>query len=138
MMAQIFNAEAVKFSIERTIRLGAGASYIWTPVDSINIVDDYTVDFKLKYQAPLDLIASTGYAAFIYSPKSVGSDDKWFETGRECGTGPYKLKSYKWGDEFILEKFDGYWGRLAGKEHCHCRFQEGVGTCNTAPDGRKG
>lgn len=105
-----FTAEAVKFSIDRTIRLAAGASYIWDPVEQINVVDDHTVEFKLKYQAPLDLIASTGYAAFIYSPKNVGENDDWFQEGHECGTGPYKLKSFKWGDEVIIEKFDEYWG----------------------------
>jgi peptide/nickel transport system substrate-binding protein len=110
-----FNAEAVKFSIDRTIRLAAGASYIWAPVKEVKVIDDYTVEFDLSYQAPLDLIASTGYAAFIYSPKSVGSDDKWFESGKECGTGPYKLKSFKWGDEVILEKFDEYWGKWPEK-----------------------
>ncbi len=110
-----FNAEAVKFSIDRTIRLAAGAAYIWDPVEEITVVDEYTVDFHLKYQAPLDLIASTGYAAFIYSPTSVGSDDNWFQEGRDAGTGPYKLKDFKWGDEIILEKFDGYWGGWSEK-----------------------
>jgi peptide/nickel transport system substrate-binding protein len=51
-----FNAEAVKYSIERTMELGLGASYIWDPVDTITVVDNYTVKFSLKYPAPLDLI----------------------------------------------------------------------------------
>lgn len=62
-------AEDVKFSIERTMELGAGASYIWSAVEAINVVDPQTVEFKLAYKAPLELIASTGYAAFIYSKK---------------------------------------------------------------------
>ena len=43
------NAEAVKFSIERTMELGKGPAFIWDPVDEINVKDDYTVEFKLKY-----------------------------------------------------------------------------------------
>lgn len=46
------NAQAVKYSIERTINMGMGASYIWDPVEEITVVDDSTVRFKLKYPAP--------------------------------------------------------------------------------------
>lgn len=105
-----FTAEDVKFSIERTMQLGAGASYIWSAVESINVVDPQTVEFKLAYKAPLDLVASTGYAAFIYSKKCVKEDNSWIEEAKGCGTGPYMLKSSKWGDEVILEKFADYWG----------------------------
>ncbi|MBI5838866.1 MAG: ABC transporter substrate-binding protein [Chloroflexi bacterium] len=109
-----FNAEAVKFSIERTMRLQQGASYIWSAVDTINVVDDYTVEFNLLYPASLDLIASAGYGAFIHC-LSIGDDDAWFESGRDCGTGPYKIKSFKPGDEVVVEKFDEYWGGWSEK-----------------------
>ena len=66
-----FNADAVKFSIDRTMSLGLGASYIFDPVESVNVIDDLTVEFKLKYTAPLDLILATGYAAWIMSPTAV-------------------------------------------------------------------
>ncbi|MCS6907706.1 MAG: ABC transporter substrate-binding protein, partial [Anaerolineales bacterium] len=105
-----FTAEDVKFSIERTKQLGAGASYIWSAVEAINVLDPQTVEFKLSYKAPLDLIASTGYAAFIYSRKCVKEDNTWIEEAKGCGTGPYMLKSAKWGEEVILEKFAEYWG----------------------------
>ncbi|MEB3860034.1 MAG: ABC transporter substrate-binding protein, partial [Desulfurococcales archaeon] len=41
-------AEAVKSSIERTIALGQGAAFIWDPVESIEVVDEYTIRFNLK------------------------------------------------------------------------------------------
>ncbi len=103
-------AADVKYSIERTMRIGAGASYIWSAVKEVNAIDDETVEFKLSYVTPLDLVASTGYAAFVYSKKCVNSDDSYIEEAKGCGTGPYVLKSSKWGDEVVLEKFDGYWG----------------------------
>jgi ABC-type transport system substrate-binding protein len=55
------NAEAVKAAIENTMEIGAGAAYIWDPVQEIQVIDDYTVKFMLSYSAPLDLIASAGY-----------------------------------------------------------------------------
>ena len=103
------NAEAVKKSIERTMDLQMGAAYIWDCVDEIKVIDDYTVEFVLSYPAPLDLIASAGYAAFIISPNAVDKDTGWFNEGNEAGTGPYKVQQVTKGEEVILAKFDDYW-----------------------------
>ena len=106
-----FNAEAVKAAIESTIELGAGASYIWAPVESIDVVDEYTVQFNLSYPAPLDLIASAGYSAWIYSPKAYeekGHD--WYNEGNCAGTGPYTIDSYERGSRLIMSRNEDYWG----------------------------
>ncbi|MEW9082486.1 MAG: ABC transporter substrate-binding protein [Caldanaerobacter subterraneus] len=110
------NAEAVKFSIERTMKLGKGASFIWDPVKEINVKDDYIVEFKLKYPAPLDLIASCPYAAFIMSPQAVKSHPEgWLTEGHEAGTGPYMLESFIPNEEVVLTKFNEYWKGWEGK-----------------------
>jgi peptide/nickel transport system substrate-binding protein len=106
-----FNAEAVKAAIESTMELGAGASYIWAPVESIEAVDEYTVQFNLSYPAPLDLIASAGYAAWIYSPKAFteqGND--WFNEGNCAGTGPYVIDNYERGARMVMTRNEDYWG----------------------------
>jgi len=113
-------AEAVKFSIERTIALGQGAAFIWDPVEEIRVIDDYTIEFKLKYPAPLDKIAASSYGAWIFSPKIVeyagatnATDPKvaeWFNEGHEAGSGPYKLVKWDPENEVILEKFEDWWG----------------------------
>ncbi len=58
-----FNAETVKGAVENMIELGLGASYIWAPVDTVEVVDEYAVQFNLMWPAPMDLIASAGYGA---------------------------------------------------------------------------
>lgn len=104
------NAEAVKFSIERTKNMNKGGSYIWAPIKEINVLEDYKVEFKLEYPAPLDLVAASSYAAFIMSPKAVKENgDEWFQKGNEAGTGPYKLQKFTMGDEVVLTKNDDYW-----------------------------
>lgn len=110
------NADAVKFSIDRTMEMNMGASFIWAPVDKINVVNDYAVEFKLKYPAPLDLICSSGYAAFIMSPATVKSHpDGWLTEGHEAGSGPYKLEKYQQErGEVILTWFEDYWGGWEG------------------------
>lgn len=117
-------AEDVKYSIDRTMQIGAGASYIWSAVENITVKDSQTVEFKLSYQTPLDLVASTGYAAFIYSKKCVNENNEWIEEAKGCGTGPYMLKSAKWGDEVIVEKFADYWGGWADKHFSTVVFKK--------------
>ncbi len=116
-----FNAEAVKFSVNRTKDMGQGAAYIWDSVESVEVVDAYTVVFNLSYQAPLDLIVSSPYAAFMMSPAIADKDAHWFGEGNEAGTGPYQLESTRMGDEVILTAFDAYWGGWDGSH-----FQKAV------------
>lgn len=106
-----FNAQAVKYSIEKTKELGVGAAYIWDPVQEIEVVADDTIRFKLSYPAPLDLIASANYAAWIFSPKAYeekGAD--WFNEGHCAGTGPYTIESYERGSRLVMGRFADYWG----------------------------
>ncbi len=105
------DAAAVKWAIENTKTLAAGAAYIWDSVDKIEVVDPMTVKFTLKFPAPLDLIASTGYAAWIYSPKTYqekGAD--WLNEGNCAGTGPYTIESYERGTRLVMTRNEDYWG----------------------------
>jgi peptide/nickel transport system substrate-binding protein len=109
---EMMNAEAVKLSIEAAADHG-GASFIWWMLDSIDTPDEYTVVFNLTSPAPIDLIASSLYGAWIVSPKAleaVAADAAYFETGVEAGTGPYRLDSYTPDQEVVFKKFENYWG----------------------------
>ena len=109
---EVMNANAVKMSIEAAAD-HAGASFIWWMLDSVEAVDDYTVVFHLTVAAPMDLIASSLYGAWIVSPKAleaVAADPAYFETGIEAGTGPYMLESYTPDQEVVFKKYDNYWG----------------------------
>jgi peptide/nickel transport system substrate-binding protein len=105
-----FNSAAVKFSIDRTKTLNGGAAWIWGAVNEIETPDDYTIVFHLDYAAPLDLIASSGYAAWMISPAAKDKDGAWYNEGHDAGTGPYTIESYEPGQRIILTKFDNYWG----------------------------
>lgn len=106
-----FNAEAVKHSVEKTKELGIGAAYIWASVEEIEVVDDYTVKFKLSYPTPLDLAASSGYAAWMYSPKAYEAHDSdWFNAGNCAGTGPYTIESWERGSRLVMTRNEDYWG----------------------------
>ncbi len=109
---ETMNSAAVKQSIEAAKDHG-GASFIWAPLGGITTPDDNTVVFTLTYAAPLDLIASSLYGAWIVSPKAldaVAADSTYFDSGKEAGTGPYMLDSYTPDQEVVFKKFDNYWG----------------------------
>lgn len=112
-------SEAVKRSIERTQEIG-GASFIWAPHDSIEAPDPLTVVFNLSYPAPLDLIASSLYGAWIISPNAldaVADDENYFEDGRAAGTGPYMLEDWTPDAEVVLAQFEDYWRGWDDKAH---------------------
>lgn len=105
-----FNAEAVKTSLQRTIDLGLGAAFIFLPVESMEIVDDLTISFSLAWPAPLDLVMSSSFAAYIMSPDSARQDSQWFNDGNGAGTGPYTIESVSPNESVILARHDAYWG----------------------------
>jgi peptide/nickel transport system substrate-binding protein len=105
-------AEAVKASIEVAAD-HAGASFIWWMLDTVEVVDDLTVNFNLTAPAPIDLVASSLYGAWIVSPKALeaaAADEDYFEAGIEAGTGPYMLESYTPDQEVVFTRFEEYWG----------------------------
>ena len=64
------NAAAAKAAIERTIKLKGGPAYIWDAVKTIAAPSPTKLVFRLKYPAPLDIISSSAYAAYIYDTKA--------------------------------------------------------------------
>ena len=106
-----FNAQAVKYSFDRTTNMGRGASWIFGPIKEIKVIDDYTVQFICDQPQPVDLMVSSYYGAYIMPPKlAKEKGSEWFQKGNACGTGPYKLKAFEKDIHVVLEKFDDYWG----------------------------
>ena len=112
-------ADAVVASIEAA-KDHAGASFIWLPLDTVSAVDPLTVEMKLTYAAPMDLVASSLYGAWIVSPKAlaaVAADETYFESGVDGGTGPYTIESYTPTAEVLLKAYPDYWGGWSDVKH---------------------
>jgi peptide/nickel transport system substrate-binding protein len=119
---RLMTAPAAKAAIERTIKRGGGAAYIWGSVKGIATPDPYTLVFSLKYASPLDLEASADYSAYIYDTQAAGPGGnltKWLNAAHDAGTGPYTTASYNSGQEFevILKSFPRYWGGWKGSHY---------------------
>ena len=100
----------VKASMERTLSLGQGAAYNWSAVESVETNGDYEVIFNCSYSAPVDLIASSGYAAYVISAEAVQQDVEWFNAGNDGGTGPYTIAQATGQDTVVLQAYEDYWG----------------------------
>ena len=106
-----FNAEAVRFSFDRSSQPDFPVSYIFDPINRMEVVDNYTIRFYCDYPAPLDLIFASAYGAWIMSPTTVADKDSaWFNEGHEAGTGPYYIESYEPGQRLVLASYPEYWG----------------------------
>jgi peptide/nickel transport system substrate-binding protein len=121
------DAAAAKAAIERTIKLNEGAAYEWGPVKAISAPDATTLQFKLKYAAPLDSIASSAYGAYVYDTKAAPAKKlaDWFAAGHEAGTGPYELEKWNKGQdvEVRLKKYAGYWKGWDGAHYAHVVYR---------------
>src|SRR5262245_34599229 len=112
-----FNAEAVKFSIERQIntehpayKLGKYpfSNYFFGNVKSVDVVDDSTVRFVLKEPRASFLAVLTAGAASIVSPTAVRKSGADYPLS-PVGTGPFRFVSWDRGQRVVLEKNPDYW-----------------------------
>jgi peptide/nickel transport system substrate-binding protein len=103
-----FNAEDVKFSFERLSNpevsefLNTGKS-----IDSITIIDDYTVEIKTK--TPIPWFANNLHQIFIMDKESTEQRDPGDVMVRPIGTGAYKLVEWVKGSYVRMEANEDYW-----------------------------
>ena len=116
-------AEAVKASLERTIEMDLGAAFILLPILEINADDEQTISFVLEYPAPLDIVMSSNYGAYIMSTDGVAQDGAWFNEGNEAGTGPYTISSFTPGESTVLARYDDYWGGWEDGQYAEVEIQ---------------
>jgi peptide/nickel transport system substrate-binding protein len=119
---RLMTAQAAKAALQRTIKLGGGAAYVFSAVKSMSAPDQYTLVFHLSSPSPIDRAASAAYSAYIYDTQAAGSGassaalTKWFNAPHDAGTGPYTVQTWNKGQEFevILKAYPGYWGGWSG------------------------
>ncbi len=113
-----FNAEAVKFNIDRQIpplvtEDMAYGSFVYGSVKDVEVVDDYTVKINLTapntaFLANLAMVM----AAPMVSPKAL-TDNNNNVNEAPVGTGPYKFVSWAKDENIVLERNEDYWGTKA-------------------------
>ncbi|MEA2053424.1 MAG: ABC transporter substrate-binding protein [Euryarchaeota archaeon] len=101
-----FNAETAKQNFER---LDAEKPGQLGPLESIGVVDDYTIQFTHSEPfAPFVRQLSWPFMSMI-SPDAVDGDRNVLEP---IGTGPYKVVEYSPGDKLVLARNEDWWGGM--------------------------
>ena len=119
------DAEAVRWSFDRTLKLGKGPAWMlnaFLEAENIQAPDAHTVVFTLD--RPFAPFTSFLPWWFIMNPRQVMANEVDGDMGREwlidneAGSGPYKLRRVEHGTRYELERVQDYWrghkGELGG------------------------
>ena len=120
-----FNAAAVKFTFDRLLgEEGAKGPQRsnYTAIDSVEVIDDTTVDLKLKAPDPVLLTKLAGYGAMIVPPNYIKEKGDAFFNVNPVGTGPFKFVSYAPKTGIRLEANPNYWGGAPKLSEVEYRF----------------
>jgi peptide/nickel transport system substrate-binding protein len=104
-----FNADSVKFSLERVKEPAMRGSSNFKPIDRVEIVDASTVRVHTVKPWPIFVNALTQRQASMYPPKAYAGKDTQFISKNPIGTGPYKLVRWSKDEEIVLEANEQYW-----------------------------
>ncbi|MDO5018040.1 MAG: ABC transporter substrate-binding protein [Lagierella massiliensis] len=107
-------SEDVKYTFEK---IKSDPQYLMNTkfqnIESFDVVDDYTITFKLK-DPDISLIAELGWYSTFIMPKHVLDNGKpWEENeaiiSKPIGSGPFKLENYVQGESITIVKNEDYW-----------------------------
>ncbi|WP_134321665.1 ABC transporter substrate-binding protein [Cumulibacter soli] len=101
-----FNADAVKFNLDRARGEGSTLSGELTQVTSVDVVDEYTVELKLSGQIGPIPVTLSSRAGIMVSPAAAKSGTL---ATQPVGIGPYSVTQYVPGDKAEYEKTPDYW-----------------------------
>lgn len=133
-----FDADAVKYSFERVLKMNQPPSWILAQdldLNSIKVVDPYTVEFHLTkaYTPFLSTIATM--VASIVNPKQVEANggvvadttNPWMDSN-SAGTAPFFVEEWIKGDHLTLARNPTYWGTPPKLEKVIMYYKESVQT----------
>ncbi|QDP98775.1 ABC transporter substrate-binding protein [Microlunatus elymi] len=103
-----FNADVVKFSLDRVPDWKANTPTYLSAIRSVSVVSPTEVMINLKQPDNNLLFWLAGPLGAMFSPNAV--DDL---ATTAIGTGPYLLDRYNRGESLILKRNDNYWGTEA-------------------------
>ena len=115
------NAQAIKYTFARYKKVKSAASTVlWlakVTEEGMQVIDDYTIKFKLEGPNPLLLDYLQMLSLGIQDPDAIEAHggveaekpNEWVAKN-DVGSGPFKLVSWKPGVELEFERNESYWG----------------------------
>jgi peptide/nickel transport system substrate-binding protein len=111
-----FDANAVKWSIDRVMRIKGDPSWLVTDfVDKVVVVNMNTVKFVLKHPCAYfpSLVATPPYFPVdpkIYPPDTIVKNPSDLKGGKLVGLGAYEMSSFKRDEEIVLDANPHFYG----------------------------
>src|SRR5258708_5804283 len=111
-----FNAEAARFNFNRmktepkSVRKGEVAS-----IDSVDVVDAYTIKINLKRLDAALLATLTDRAGMMVSPRTAQERGSELErNAKGAGTGPFEFVEWVKDDHLLIKRNESYWNKQGG------------------------
>lgn len=101
------DAEAVKFTFERTLELEQGPSSLYEIITNIEVIDELTVKFELEHEFPPFISTLAASYGSIVNPKVLdfevdGDLGQEYLSNNTMGSGVYQLEEYEKGQYYKL------------------------------------
>ena len=114
-----FNADDVVYSFKRQKQEASSMAFVLATVETINKIDDFTVDLVTKGPDPILLLNMPNF--YIVDQEWVEENNGFeiidvsgstnFMNANANGTGPFKLVEWAQDNRVVLEPFENYWGK---------------------------
>lgn len=101
------DAEAVKFTFDRTLELGRGPSSLYSIIKEVRVIDPLTVEFELESPFPPFISTLAANYGSIINPKVMeheedGDMGQNYLASNTMGSGVYQLEEYAEGQYYKL------------------------------------
>lgn len=103
-----FNAEAVKYNLERAAAEGSNIVTDVSSIESVDVVDDTHVNINLKAPNSALPLILTDRAGMMVSPTAAEAADGDLSLA-PVGTGGWSFVEWRRGASVQVERFDDYW-----------------------------
>ncbi|MBO5292692.1 MAG: ABC transporter substrate-binding protein [Lachnospiraceae bacterium] len=102
----LVTVDDIKYSLDRCADTSNGDPLVsaFSNIDSVNVIDEKTVEVVLKE-------ADTEFLFYLTNAIIPASNED--PAKNAIGTGPYRFVSHAPQESFVMKKFDGYWGTPA-------------------------
>jgi len=90
--------------------VGSSRKGQYRSIEAIEVVDPYTVRFRLKYPESSFILGAASPWNFIYKADILAKDIHWYETN-VMGTGPFKFVEHVKGSHVVGKKNPDYWDK---------------------------
>lgn len=104
------NAESVKWNLDHYLEVGAKVAALLSQIESVDIVDDYTVQLNLSSWSSIIPYAYSRECGYMYSMEYFLANGEEACQDVPVGTGPFVLDSWEREVKRTYTKRDDYWG----------------------------